>query len=69
MSILLESYERDFEKNMQLSNRMINTFHITEDGWWVLLFFYEPCLYLLDKKEQSLNQIKKYMTEADNNVF
>lgn len=32
MSILLESYERDFEKNMQQSNRMINTFHIIEDG-------------------------------------
>lgn len=32
MSIILESYERDFEKCLQTTNKMINSFHISEES-------------------------------------
>lgn len=32
MSIVLESYERDFERFLSTSNKLMNTFHLTEEG-------------------------------------
>ena len=32
MSIVLESYERDFEKCLATANKLMNSFHVTEDG-------------------------------------
>ena len=32
MSIVLESYERDFEKFLVTSNKLMNSFHLTDEG-------------------------------------
>lgn len=67
MSIVLESYERDFEKFLATSNKLMNSFHLTDEGY--LLSSNTKIFHSFSaKKEMILQQIKKNLTDAEGNV-